>query len=328
MQNIERTESPAWFIELLQNQDAAAAIPNANGDATASSFSQAQTSETFGFKWQKRDTFEGGPLTQVREWLIARYGDVSSAPWLEEYGRNPIMLDVGCGAAMSAIALFEPILPRLRYIGVDISAAVEVAKVRFAERSLTGAFLRADMQNIPIPVESVDIIFAEGVLHHTDNTRAALESVLRHLKHSGRILFYVYKRKSPIREFSDDYIRAKVSDLTPDQAWKALMPLTKLGKAIGDLNIEVQVPEAIDFLEIPAGKINLQRLLYWHVFKIFYREEMSLDQMNHINFDWYAPKNAHRHTIEEVQDWCDALSLSVERTRVEEAGITIIAKKK
>ena len=105
------------------------------------------------------------------------------------------------------------------------------------------------------------------------------------------------------------------------------MPLSKLGKALGELKVEVDIPEAIDLLEIPAGRIDVQRLFYWHVFKAFHRPELSLDEMNHINFDWYAPKNAHRQSPEQVREWCAGLSLSIEHERVEEAGITIIARK-
>ena len=31
--------------------------------------------------------------------------------------------------------------------------------------------------------------------------------------------------------------------------------------------------------------------------------------MNHINFDWYAPKNAFRQSPEEVRSWCKKLNL-------------------
>ena len=36
---------------------------------------------------------------------------------------------------------------------------------------------------------------------------------------------------------------------------------------------------------------------------------------------------ADRHTIEEILKWCDELELLVERQVIENAGITIIAKK-
>src|SRR5262249_54008224 len=115
--------------------------------------------------------------------------------------------------------------------------------------------------------------------------------------------------------------------MTPEDAWNALMPLTKLGEMLGDLDLEVDVPEAIDLLEIPAGKINLQRLFYWHVFKAFYNPDMTLDEENHYNFDWYYPRNAHRQSLMEVRSWCDAANMKIEREVEELAGITIRARK-
>jgi SAM-dependent methyltransferase len=289
---------------------------------------QQQTSDAFGFKWAKRDTFEGGPLNYLREWLLEQYGNVATAPWLFDTSDVPILLDAGCGAAMSALALFEPVLDRIRYLGVDVSTAVEVAKTRFDERGRAASFLQADLNRLPLPEQSVDLIFSEGVLHHTDNTAAALAAVVRYLKIGGRILFYVYRKKGPIREFTDDFIRDKLGRMTPEQGWEAMIPLTKLGKILGELNIEIEIPESIELLDIPAGRIDLQRLFYWHVLKAYYRPEMSLEEMNHLNFDWYAPKNAHRHTVDEVRLWCERLSLAIEHEYVQQAGITIIARRR
>lgn len=288
---------------------------------------QSQTSETFGFKWSKRDTFEGELANHARRWLIEKYGDVASAPWLFDTSDKPILLDAGCGAALTALALFDSAFDKVRYLGVDVSTAVDVAKARFSDRRLPAAFLQADINDLPLPDNSVDLVISEGVLHHTDDTSAALRRVVRHLKPGGRIMFYVYRRKGPIREFSDDYIREKLQQMSPEEGWAAMMPLSKLGKVIGDLNIEIDVPEAIDLLEIPAGRINLQRFIYWHVLKTFYQPALTLDEMNNVNFDWFAPKNAHRHTAEEVRRWCEGLSLVIERERVEEAGISVIARK-
>ncbi len=105
------------------------------------------------------------------------------------------------------------------------------------------------------------------------------------------------------------------------------MPLTKPGAVLGQLDLEIDVPEPIDLLGIPAGRINLQRLFYWHIFKAVYRPEFDLEELNHINFDWYAPANAHRQTPEQVREWCAAADMRTEREVVEEAGITIIARK-
>jgi SAM-dependent methyltransferase len=289
---------------------------------------QAQTADTFGFKWHKRDTFESdASIARMKAWLVERYGDVERADWWSDHGERPVLLDAGCGGAMSALALFERVLPRVRYVGVDISDAVDVAAARFAERGLEAAFVQADLNRIPLADGSVDVLFSEGVLHHTDSTRDALLATARLLAPGGRYLFYVYRRKGPVREFTDDYIRERLQAMTPDQAWEAVMPLTRLGKVLGDLRVEVDVPEAIELLEIPAGPIDLQRLFYWHVFKAFHHPDLTLDELNHINFDWYAPRNAHRQTPDEVRAWCAEAGLEVEREVVEDAGITIVARR-
>ncbi len=330
---------PAWFWDYLgtggswQGERAVGGqsfvvrngIPRSQALLTAA---QAQTEETFGFKWKKRDTFDSpASLARMREWLVERYGDVAHAPWLTEHGPRPLLLDAGCGAGMSALELFGAALPRIRYLGVDVSDAVDVAAERFAERGHEAAFLQADISNLPLPDASVDMIFSEGVLHHTDSTRGALGALARLLKPGGRLLFYVYRRKGPIREFTDDHIRDKLQAMPPQQAWEALEPLTRLGIALGELKAEIEIPRPIELLDIPAGRIDVQRLFYWHVAKAFYRPDLSFEEMNHINYDWYAPANAARQTPQEVRDWCAEFGLAVEREVVEEAGITIIARR-
>lgn len=331
---------PAWFAELLGIDAAAANGEKVSVNGHKMVFSdgvlrhmgelskkQAQTEKTFGYKWNKRDTFESKLPKQMRRWLFEKYGDVCGSDWFKSYGPSPVVLDAGCGAALSALELFAPAIHDIRYIGVDVSNAVDVARVRFLELGASAAFVQSDLQQIPFGIEVADIIFSEGVLHHTDDTREALAALLPHLRRGGRILFYVYRRKGPIREFTDDYIREAIQGMSPDQAWQTLLPLTKLGIELGKLDVEVNIPEAIPMLDIPAGSINLQRLFYWHVFKAFYRPELDFDEMQHINFDWYAPKNAHRQSPEEVRQWCADLGLIVERETVEMAGITIIARK-
>ena len=289
---------------------------------------QAQTADTFGYKWRQVDTFEGEKsLGRVREWLLERYGDVRDAPWWADYDAAPVLLDAGCGAAMSSLALFGSFLNEVRFVGADISEAVDVAARRCAEHGVNGAFLQDDLAALPFAPGSVDVIFSEGVLHHTDSTRDALHRLAHLLSPGGRFLFYVYNKKGPIREFTDDYVRARLQEMEPEEAWKAVEPLTKLGIALGELGVEVEIPEGIALLEIPAGRYDLQRLFYWHVAKAFYHPDLSFDELNCINYDWYAPANAHRQTPEQVRAWCAEAGLEIEREHVEEAGITVIARR-
>lgn len=293
------------------------------------SVAQRQTSDAFGYKWAQRDTYTSAhALSLTCKWLTERYGDPAGMDWLRSGGAvKPLMLDAGCGAGLSALALFGDRLNRVRYVGIDMSTAIEIAAARFRERGISGAFLQCDLSEPPFPDGSFDVVLSEGVMHHTDSTERALHRLARLLRDGGTFLFYVYRRKGPIREFVDDHIRAKLQDMAPEDAWAALMPLTKLGKQLGELGITLDIEEPIDLLEIPAGKIDLQRLFYWHIFKAYYRPDLTLDEMHHINFDWYAPRNAFRQTPEEVRAWCRDAGLAIERERVEESGITIVARK-
>jgi arsenite methyltransferase len=297
---------------------------------SAASESQAQTREAFGFKWRKRDSYESPAVQQrAREWLLERYcgGDAGRLA-AALAGSRKLILDAGCGSGYSALALFGDLLHEHDYLGVDISEAVEVARTRFAERGLPGDFLQHDLMQLPIPDDSVDVVFSEGVLHHTDSTGAAVAALARKLKPGGRFMFYVYARKGPVREYTDDLIRAQIAGMSDEEAWEALKPLTALGIALGKLQATVRIEAAVDSLGIPAGDLDVQRLFYWHVCKAFYREDYSFDEMHHINFDWFRPLNCHRHTREEVERFCDAAGLSIESIDEQLSGITVVAVKR
>jgi SAM-dependent methyltransferase len=290
---------------------------------------QEQTKKTFGFKWSKRDTYESEAMKEnSRKWLLERYCDNDSGrldKWLE--GKRKIILDAGCGSGYSALLFFGNKLKEHDYLGVDISDAINVARERFHEKGYSADFLQISLFDLPIKNESLDMIFSEGVLHHTDNTEKSIIYLAEKLKKGGRFLFYVYAKKAVIREFTDDYVRQKLQNMTDEEAWEALKSLTKLGIALGELKTEIYIPEDIPFLGIRKGKIDLQRFFYWNICKLYYYPEFTLEEMNHINFDWFRPLNCHRYTKEEVISFCQNAGLAIEHINVQDSGITIVAQK-
>ncbi|WP_147818800.1 class I SAM-dependent methyltransferase [Salidesulfovibrio onnuriiensis] len=291
---------------------------------------QSQTADTFGFKWSKRDTYESEAFkARTEQWLLERYcgGDRPKLAAMLGEGRK-VILDAGCGASYSALLLFGDLLAQHEYIGVDISSSVEVAAKRFKEHGFEGRFMQNDLMHIDIPDESVDMIFSEGVLHHTDSVEEAVGSLSHKLKIGGHFLFYVYVKKSPVREYTDDYIREQLTPMDNEQAWEALESLTKLGKTLGDLNTTIDIPEDVSLLGIPKGKIDIQRLFYWHICKMFYDKNMDIGEMNHINFDWFRPLNCIRSTPEQVRAYCDQAGLDIEHMDIQNSGITVVAVKR
>jgi arsenite methyltransferase len=302
-----------------------------NNFNTESNYSdtQNQTKDIFGFKWNKRASYESPAMDKMqREWLLQKYvgGDISE---LEKIvGSNKIIVDAGCGSGYGASTLFGDLINQSSYLGIDISNSIIAGRERFKEKSYKGEFMQISLNDFNPKAESIDIIFSEGVLHHTDNTEKSFKHLAKKIKKGGYFLFYVYAKKAAIREYSDDYIRGKLEPMTDEEAWTALYSLTKLGKSLGELNVKLNVEEDIPYLGIKKGEIDIQRFFYWNIFKLFYRADFSIEEMNHVNFDWYRPMNCHRHTPEEVKQWCIDEGFDIEKMTTEEAGITIVAKKK
>jgi SAM-dependent methyltransferase len=212
------------------------------------------------------------------------------------------------------------------WVGLDISSAIDVARARIGGQAGTH-FVQADALHLPFSDGAFDTVFSEGVLHHTPSTRDALASAVRVLEPGGEILFYVYRRKSPVREFTDDHVRDLVAGLPPGQAWEAMRPLTELGKALATLKVKIVVPEDVTVLGIPAGTYDVQRLIYWHIAKLFWNGDFSFEENQHINFDWYHPRYAHRQSEEEVRAWCAEERLEIRHLDGQESGFTVRAVK-
>jgi arsenite methyltransferase len=287
---------------------------------------QAQTAKTFGYKWGRKESYHSEHLRQkTRAWLVERYGDLLGL--LDTRDRLPLLLDAGCGSGFTADLLFGERLRNVAYVGADISQAVDIASETLQGLAGASLFLQCDIMDLPFPAHSFDLVYSEGVLHHTPSTKAAIEKTAALVKPGGIFAIYVYARKAPVREFTDDYVRSSLAAIGPEQAWDKIRPLTLLGKALGDLHVKVDVPQDVELLGIPEGEIDIQRLFYWYVCKMYYDEQLSLEEMNHINFDWFAPRYSHRQTPEEVRAWCEAAGLVIERMKVEEAGITVVARR-
>jgi arsenite methyltransferase len=287
-----------------------------------------QTSESFAYKWGKRETYESDVVRKkAYRWLVDRYfGTERQRNIFLRKHKGKSILDAGCGSGFSAAILFGKKLNQMKYLGVDISGSIHTAQKRFQELGLCGKFLQESITSMELD-RAFDIIFCEGVLHHTSNPLQSLRNLVSHLNKNGLIMFYVYKRKAPVREWVDDFIRGKLKDLSNEDAWTKLISLTKLGKIIGGLNVTITIDEDIELLEIPRGKYNLQRFLYWFFIKTYYDRKLSLEEMNHVNFDWYRPLNCYRFRPEEIEAWLHKLRLEKVRFVVEESGITVMAKK-
>lgn len=291
---------------------------------------QKQTQSTFAYKWSKTDTYESEEFKKnAYDWELKRYftTEQNRDAFFKKY-RDKKFLDAGCGSGFSAEVLFAEFLKDIYYTGVDISDAITLASKKLKKLSANERlnFIQDNIQTMKLD-EKFDVIFSEGVIHHTSNPYETFVNLTKHLNVGGIIMFYIYKKKATLREFSDDYIREYISHMSNDEAWQKLLPLTKLGITLGEMDTQIQVKEDVEVLGIKKGTYDLQRFFYWFIVKAYYRENYSIDEMNHINFDWFRPTNCFRFSDEEIYEWLDKQNYEVQRFISEEAGITVVARK-
>ncbi|MBK9266970.1 MAG: class I SAM-dependent methyltransferase [Polyangiaceae bacterium] len=285
---------------------------------------QKETVESFSWKWEKAKHYRKTTEGHYVKWYLDRYGfgtEENLAKLLE--GKKNI-LDAGTAHGRDAEMYVRN--SKATVFGIDISYGIRNA-YRDIGHLPSLHLVQADLTRLPFPENFFDFIGCDQVIHHTPNTRTSLGHLVTRLAPGGHIAFYVYKKKGPVREFCDDHIRAQTVHMSPEECMKVSEAITKLGKALSDLKVTVDVPEDIPILGIKAGKQDIQRFIYWNMFKCYWNDTMDWDANVITNFDWYHPLHAHRHTLEEVKQWCAELGLEIQHVDVQESGISTLAKK-
>jgi hypothetical protein len=98
--------------------------------------------------------------------------------------------------------------------------------------------------------------------------------------------------------------------------------ITELGRALSELRATVQVP-SIPVLGIDEGEFDVQRFVYHFFMKCYWNPNMSEQESTLVNYDWYHPQTATRHTLAEVEGWFRDAALKVVHACADHYGITI-----
>ena len=283
-----------------------------------------QTFTSFRDKWEQNrqlafsETLREG--SDIFNWILTRNGFSCPAEfgkWLENRAR---ILDAGCGNGRVTALLHKYAPKKTAITGIDLTAA-EVARgnLKFLDRVQVE---QRDLLEDLAGLGQFDLIYCQEVLHHTADPRGAFLNLCGRLAPGGEIAIYVYKIKAPIREYADDFIRGKISDLSYEDAMNAMKEVTEFGRVLSSLDIKVTVPE-VRVLGIDADEYDIQRLIYHFFLKCFWNPSLTFDENAAINYDWYHPQLCTRHTLEEVQGWFADADLDVIHHCVDHYGITV-----
>ena len=230
-----------------------------------------------------------------------------------------MILDAGCGGGGKNHNMSK-LNPSCQFWGVDLSSELEI-KALETKKSQNLNFLRADIANLPFEGNIFDLIICDQVLHHTKNPQATLIEFNRLLKNKSELLTYVYQKKALPRELLDQFFIDE-KEFPADELYKMSDQLTCLGEFLQtNFAGEFEFPE-VEFLNIPGGKMTLQRFIYDNFIKCFYNSDMGFEQSTIVNYDWYIPNIAYRYTVGEFQDMCSLAGFEINYLHTEPSCIS------
>ena len=285
------------------------------------------TIKSFRNKWEQNKTLafeetlrEGSDLFS---WILGRNG-FSSAEEMRTYLKNKRrILDAGCGNGRVTALLRRYAPKEAEIVAFDI-VSTGIARENLQAYGLSGGvnFFEKDLLGDLSDLDKFDFIYCQEVLHHTPDPEKAFLNLRTLLSSAGEMAIYVYKVKAPVREFVDDYVRGKISDLDYPEAIRACEQITALGKVLSEYGITLKAPR-VDVLGIEEGTYDLQRFIYHFFMKCFWNPDLTFQENAAINYDWYHPKIASRHSVEEVRGWFERAGLKIVHEHVDLYGITM-----
>ncbi len=284
-----------------------------------------QTAKSFEDKWSKNKaafldvTIKEG--SEIFNWILNRNGFNKTEEFKDFLKDKKRILDAGCGNGR-VTRLFQLYTSdtNAEIVGIDLTAS-EVARDNMSTLKNVSVFKR-DLLDDLSDLGKFNFIYCQEVLHHVKKPFNAFQNLCKSLTSCGEIAIYVYKKKAPIREHADEFIRNRISSLSYDDAIKTCNQITELGKQLSKCNATINIPK-IDILEIPEGEYSIQRFVYHFFLKCFWNNEITFDENALINYDWYHPQIATKHTIEEARSWFDKAGLKIVHECVDFYGITI-----
>lgn len=178
------------------------------------------------------------------------------------------VLDAGCGAGRYTVAWH--MLGASRTVGIDVSSiGISDARRRIAEAEIGGVeFEEGNVLQLPFEDNSFDIVFSNGVLHHTADWQAGVGELARVLRRGG--LGWLYLIEKPGGLFWDliEVMRAIMRDEKRDVIRAALHAsgtsanriFYMLDHVLVPINLRL-TPEEVEDCLAKAGATGIRRLL-------------------------------------------------------------------
>ena len=242
--------------------------------------------DLFGYSAQARDEFVGLELD-----------------WPEHLLERPLqVLEVGCGSGFESASLER--VTGGAIFGYDLNLALlgkghHLAELPFVNDGIASLFA------LPVPPKHFDLVYSNGVLHHTHSTREAFDAIVPYAKPGGTVYIWLYS--------NEDYDRTIAQRVN----W----------------TVEEIVRPRIARLPGRVQRVAVRALARRH-YRTYIakgtlgRSEWTYEDSEHSVRDRWTPLYAHRHSFKEVIGWFRRMSMDYRlidpTTYVDQLGVPLI----
>ena len=198
----------------------------------ASATEQAKTSETFSDKWRRFRNygFEARHQDFLLNWYCRKFGLRESRQALVDFYRlRKRVLEVGPGSGFNTRFIAENCEGEVFAMDISDAAFTTFENTRHLPNCIV---IQADVMDAPLQDDYFDLVIADGVLHHTPDTEAAVKALFQKVAPGGGFFFYVYRKMGPARQFCDAHIRERFTKLTAEECYAACEGITELGREL------------------------------------------------------------------------------------------------
>jgi SAM-dependent methyltransferase len=130
---------------------------------------------------------------------VERHRYQEYAPWMPAVmGFNDFpgkrLLEVGCGMGTDLLQFARG---GAAVTGIDLTPrSIEISRQHLRLYDQRGDFANADCERLPFADQSFDVVYSNGVIHHTPDTVAAVQEIHRVLRPGGTARVMLYHRGS------------------------------------------------------------------------------------------------------------------------------------
>lgn len=150
--------------------------------------------ETFSRHWNKLHSYH---IEGLSAWGVKGEQIIKDIKRIFHLGssslRDKWVLDAGCGNGVTSIAFLKT---KAQVVAMDITSGVDACAAFCEKKNVEGKerihFIQGSVEHPPFKENVFDIIYSNGVLHHTSSTKNSLKKLTPLVKTGGKFYVWLY----------------------------------------------------------------------------------------------------------------------------------------